>query len=337
MKHLSMLISPDGRWMVDDSAEFFEALGDAHPDYDASQFAVKNLGFIKFQIHEQSLIEIELHPYTVELPALLAAQQQLLLSKVGLFRVKYFDTAWQSEILSSADLAVTRLSQLCAPKFASPAKERFFVEPQDFSKLYDTGDGPLHLLAHKWRMSFGHFDPSLISFAIKHELLSRLIIAGVTLPDGDPIFRFIGDGHANWLDPEYHMHAIGQKMENQPDKEYGGWVSQFYRDVARSGQPRYDFVTAKIQRPPSTYTTRYERLLLPWKTPSDEILVTLSSRGLTDTGTGDASAADLDSAPLKYSAKSAKASDAEMYARTFSTAPDGAPGNTMLRLACLYP
>ena len=73
-----------------------------------------------------------------------------------------------------------------------------------------------------------------------------MIIAGVKLPEAEPIFRFIGDGHANWLDRGYHLHAIGEKMENQPDKEYGGWVSEFYRSVARTGQPRYDFVTASI-------------------------------------------------------------------------------------------
>jgi hypothetical protein len=38
----------------------------------AAQFAVKNLGFIKFQILDSSIVEIELHPRNVGLPALLA-------------------------------------------------------------------------------------------------------------------------------------------------------------------------------------------------------------------------------------------------------------------------
>jgi hypothetical protein len=213
-------------------------------------------------------------------------------------------TSWQSEILPAPDLAVSRLSELCAPKFAPTAKERFLVEPQDYFKLYDNDDGPLHLLAQKWRMSFGHFDPTVISFAIKQQLLSRMIIAGVGRPSAEPIFRFIGDGHANWLDSDYHLHAIGEKMENQPDKEYGSWVSEFYKSVARTGQPRYDFVTASIQRPPGTFVTRYERLLLPWKTPSDEVLVTLSSRGLRDTGVAEASLAGTGTSLLRNSARS---------------------------------
>lgn len=303
MKRLTMLVTPDGQWVMENSGEFFAALDDPDPDYDAVSFAVKNQGFIKFQILDQSVIEVELHPYTVELPALLAVQQQLITSNVALFRIRFFTSSWQSEILSDRDLAISRLSELCAPKFAPSAKERFLVEPQEYSKLYDSDDSPLQLLAQKWRMSFGHFDPSVISFAIKQQLLSRMIIAGVKPPDADPIFRFIGDGHANWLDPDYHLHAIGEKMENQPDKEYGRWVSSFYKNVARSGQPRYDYVTASIQRPPGTLVTRYERLLLPWKTPSDEILVTLSSRGLRE-GVGKAVIADCDSSILKYTARS---------------------------------
>ena len=280
MKRLAMLVTPDGQWVIEDSAEFLTALGDPKPDYDAALFAVKNLGFIKFQVLDNSVIEIELHPQNVELPALLAVQQQLLSTRVKLFRIKYLEMEWKSEILCASEVAVSRLSELCAPKFAPAPRGKFLVEPQDFSNLFDTDESPLRLMAQKWRMSFGHFDPSVISFAIKHGLLSRLMIAGVNPRRPDPIFRFIGDGHANWLDNEYHFHAIGERLENLPDKDYGGWISHFYKNVARTGEPRYDYVTAAIRRRPDTYFTRYERLLLPWKTPSDEVLVTLSSRGI---------------------------------------------------------
>jgi hypothetical protein len=304
VNRLTMLATAEGEWVLEDSAGFRTALGDPEPDYDASSFAVKNLGFVKFQILDNSIIEIELHPQTVELAALLAVQQQLLSSRVKLFRIKYFETCWQSEILCSAELAVARLAELCSPSFAPAVKDKFLVEPQDYSKLFESEQGPLQLLAQKWRMSFGHFDPSVISFAIKQELLSRMIIVGVKPPGTEPLFRFIGDGHTNWLDSNYHLRAIGNKVENQPDKNYGGWVSQFYKSVARTGQPRYDLVTAAIERPPGTYTTRYERLLLPWKTPSDEVLVTLSSRSLRADAAERTSLSEPASSLVRYSARS---------------------------------
>ncbi len=306
MNRLTMLVSAEGTWMFEDSAEFRAALGDPEPDYDGAAFAVNNLGFIRFQILDNSIIEIDLHPRNVEIPALLAVQQQLLKSQIKLFRLKYFDVSWKSEIICSAELAVARLSELCAPRFALSAKERFHVEPQDFSNLFQIEEGPLRLIAQKWRMSFGHFDPSVIPFAIKHQLFTLMVIAGIKAPGGDPVFRFIGDGF-KWLETEYQFYGIGERIKNLPDKEYGGWLSGFYKSVATSGQPRYDIVTATIQTglgKSKPYVTRYERLLLPWKTRSDEIFVSLSSKKLIDVDAAEAECPEWPSLP-RVSAKSA--------------------------------
>ena len=294
MKRLTMLVTPDGRWVIEDSAEFLAALGDLKPDYDGASFAVKNLGFVRFQVLDQSVIEIELHPDNVELPALLAVQQQLLTSTVKLFRIRYLTTSWQSEILSAPDLAVSRLSELCAPRFALASNDKFIAEPRDYRILFDDLETPLGLMAQKWRMSFGSFDPTVISFAIRHQLLSRMMIVGVTPGRSDPVFRFIGDGF-KWLETDYQFYGLGESILNQPDKEYGSWVAEFYKSVASNGQPRYDVVSAAIQaRPskPSLFMTRYERLLLPWRTPSEEVFVTLSSKRLADAAAPEAAAAE---------------------------------------------
>lgn len=284
MNRLAMLVTPDGRWVLEDSAEFLAALGDPNPDYDAASFAVKNLGFVRLQILDQSVIEIELHPSNVELPALLAVQQQILASRIRLFRIRYFDRSWCSEITPSAEGAVARLSELCTPAFAAPASQRFVVEPCDYSSLLTDEASPLRLMAQKWRMSFGQFSPSIISFAIEHQLLSRMMIFGVKPHCTDPTFRFIGDGF-RWLEGDYQFHGIGESVESQPDTDYGGWVAEFYKSVARTGQPRYDRVTAAIRvvpAQPKLFATRYERLLLPWKTSSSEVFVSMLSRRLAD-------------------------------------------------------
>ena len=56
VQRLTMLITPDGEWLSPDTPDFLAALGDPAPDYDSVAFAVKNLGFIKFQIIERSEI-----------------------------------------------------------------------------------------------------------------------------------------------------------------------------------------------------------------------------------------------------------------------------------------
>lgn len=281
MERLTLLVTPDADWLTPDSPEFFEALGDPDPDYDAVGFAVKNLGFIKFQMLPPSLVEIELHPRNVELPALLAVQEKLLSCSPTLFRIKYFENSWQSEISSSLEHTVSRLSELCAPVFVPPVTERFLVEPRDYASIFVDDQNPLRLLAQKWRLSFGHFDPNVLSIAMKHEMLSRLMIIGVRPRRKEPEWRFIGSGQ-RFLPDLYHLQGVGEKVENMPDKEYGGWVAEFYKAVANSGQPRYDLVTAAMQYEDEPgkprRTVHYERLLLPWKTPSDEVLVTSCAR-----------------------------------------------------------
>lgn len=280
MKQITMLVTPDGQWVLPGSAEFYDALGDPEPDYDAPAFAVKNLGFIKIQVIEQSIVEIEMHPRNVEITALLAVQQQVVSSNVNLFRIRYFDTDWHSEISSSAEHTVSRLSELCTPAFNPPQQERFVVETRDFSTVLDDDDHWFRPMAQKWRVSFGQFDPGVISIAVSKQLLSRMMIIGVTR-DQDPVWRFIGEGH-KWLGGQYHHRGLGEKVENMPDKDYGSWVSEFYRSVARAGQPRYDVINGPIRyedelgRPQKVIN--YERMLLPWKTPSNEILVTMCSK-----------------------------------------------------------
>lgn len=280
MNRLTMLVTADGEWVLEDSAAFRAALGDPDPDYDSLSFAVKNLGFIKFQTVDDLIIEIELHPRNVELPALLSVQQQLLSSQVKLFRIKYLDMAWHSEIMCSSERAIARLAELCSPELIPQANEKFIVETRDYRTLFDDQENPFRPMLQKWRMSFAQFDSSVISLAIQHQLLSRMAIVGVRPPHTDPVFRFIGDGF-RWLEHDHQLHVIGQKVEDLPDKDYGMWVSEFYKSVAITGQPRADCVTAQMHPWPrmhQTYTTRYERLLLPWKTPSEEIFVTSWSK-----------------------------------------------------------
>jgi hypothetical protein len=304
VKPLSMLVTADGQWVIEDSPEFLNALGDPDPDYDAVGFAIRNLGFVRFQTLGSSVVEIELHPCNVQLPALLAVQQQIMTSSVKLFRIKYLETAWKSEITSSAEAAVARLSALCAPAFEPVSSHKYLVEPQDYSVLMNNEQSRLRLMAQKWRMSFGQFTPGVISFAIEHRLLSRMMIAGVTPHRMEPVFRFIGDGF-KWLATDYQFYGLGEKIQNLPDKEYGAWVSEFYKSVATTGRPRYDHVSAMIDAGEARgQTYLYERLLLPWRTPSSEILVTLSSQRLPGVTATAVSAPMPQSLPMSTLAKS---------------------------------
>lgn len=308
LKRLTMLISPEGEWLFPDSPEFLALLGDPEPDYDGVGYAVRNLGFVKFEILDQLVIELELHPRNVQQRALRAAQQQVLASTIRLFRFKYWDKGWQSEISSSADSVVARLDELCAPAFLPADSERFRIEPRDVAALF--GNAPhaprgLRLIAQKWRALFGRFDLSILTLASQHQLLPRFAIVGVQ--NSEPVFRFLGDGH-RWVGERDRFNVIGGRVEHLPDKEYGAWVSEFYRSVADSGQPRYDLVTAAMRYDPGgrepanqgpQRVVSYERLLLPWKTPSDEVFVTSCAKLLDSDAAANFEPAEDDSSVIR--------------------------------------
>src|SRR5205807_749706 len=156
--------------------------------------------------------------------------------------------------------------------------DRFVVEPQDLSRVFDDEDNWLRPLAVKWRMCFGQFDSSVISLAVTHRLLSRLIIVGITPGGGEPQWRFIGDGH-KWIASSYQLRGIGEKVRDMPDRDYGQWAIECFESVAVSHKPRYDMVSGLMQcqdedGKPVKFR-RYETLMLPWKTASAEVFITM--------------------------------------------------------------
>lgn len=310
LQQLTMLVTADGKWVLPDSEEFLAALGDPNPDYDAAGFAVRNLGFVKFQVLDRVVTEIELHPRNVDVRALLAVER--LLDEVGtnLFRIKYLTDDWHSEISSSAQHTATRLRELCAPVFEPTPTDRFQIEPHRPAKLFDTQAGretPLGRMAMKWRVAFGHFDSSMMGIAAQNDLLSHLAIVSVGAEDSEPVLRFLGDGQ-RWPGQRYRFDGIGQPVDAMPDHEYGAWLSRFYEAVAKSGEPRFDRVTAQMEYHCEAGTprrlTRYDRLLLPWRASSGEVLVTCCTKLLPADPDANLDAASSDSSSAIKVAKS---------------------------------
>jgi hypothetical protein len=309
VQQLTMLVTADGKWVLPDSDEFLAALGDPEPDYDAVGFAVRNLGFVKYQVIDRLVTEVELHPRNVDLRALLALEQLLGESGTNLFRIKYLEEAWHSEISASAEHTVARLRELCAPVFEAPATERFRAEPLDFTTLFDQahrheGLGPM---AMKWRVSFSKFDSSVIELATRYDLLPHFAVAGFRPNDGTPVFKFLGGAH-RWAGDAYRIEGINRPIDQMPDREYGSWVSGFYKALGEGGQPRRDLVTAQMEyhcdpgKP--RRTVRYERLLLPWRTPSGETLVTSCAKLLSSEPAANLRVAGSDSSASRNVPKS---------------------------------
>ena len=83
----AIMFGVDGAWSRENSPEFLTSLGDPAPDYDASRFAISNLGFVRLAFIE-SLVEITLCPRTVEANAMSAMLKMLAASGAVVVRIR---------------------------------------------------------------------------------------------------------------------------------------------------------------------------------------------------------------------------------------------------------
>jgi hypothetical protein len=274
----ALLVTSDGQRVLPETDAFFAALARLVPGSDPIDFAVRDLGFVKFHLSDRAVATIEFDPRSVDRRALLRAERQIRDCGATAFFVKAVGTVSDATPSLSAAEAVERLRELRAPPDRPASPGRFTVEPQDYANLLRRTDDPFCRLSRKWCASFGAFDTSVMSFVEENGLMPRLAVVDLSARDRTPVFRFIGDAHS-WLTRQCRVNLIGEPVEYLPDREYGAWVSPFYEAVARTGEPRCDFISATLavgtDRP---YDIRYERLMLPWKTASDGSLVTMVSR-----------------------------------------------------------
>jgi hypothetical protein len=299
---VSMLATAEGQWIGADSRELLAYLGDPNPDFDAAAFAVRNLGFVRYDSFPGKFAQITLFPKRVSPLALAAAQERVASGETSIvFRVDYLDhetKTWRQELAMNAREAVGRLNRLCGSFATAPASDIFAFEPQRLESIMADETHHGHPLLRKWRSSFHRFDETVLPFMARHGLAVRGMIIGVDAKRPDPIFRFIGEGFLVYGD-DFFLRAVGERVMNQPDKEYGAWVSPFYTEVATTWTPRFDRCAANISHASRQYM-RYERLILPWSADSGEVFLTLSTRFLDD----DDGAASTDKVDAKKAAKS---------------------------------
>jgi hypothetical protein len=270
------VVAEDGSWHLAEDPLLLARIGFSDPKIDAVGYAVRNMGFLRVFLPASGELAIAVHPRAAAPAAVIAVAERLAGVEDRSVRVLRLEDRWVSQLHEDGTAAARALCELCGVSFAVPANDRWYLTPAKSADLSEDSADPLLLMQRKWRITFGRFSDSVLPFAIRHGLIDRLIIAA-RRRDDDLVFRFIGDGLATLFPDEFRFNAIGNDIADQPDKEYGAWVAQAYRDVAGSGVPRLEHIDAYLPGSARGPWIRYQRLLLPWRTPGG-VLVTMSSR-----------------------------------------------------------
>jgi hypothetical protein len=277
------VVSHAGEWFTEDDARLLDEIGFSDPAIDAIGYAIRNLGFVRVSFNKPGLVAIELHPRNCDPAAIQSVAKRIQTIDLGRFEVRHLvDDGWVADVFPTGTAAVAKIRALCGFEIEAKPRDRWHLTTVTPAALSEPGSDSLRLMHQKWRISFGAFSESVFAFAMRYGLLDRFLLAAARRPGDDLVFRYIGDDFRTFYSDEFRFNAIGKSITQQPDKEYGEWVNTAYKSVTLTGMPRVDYIDAYLPGSSRGPWIRYERLLLPWRMPTGEVLVSVTSRIKSD-------------------------------------------------------
>src|SRR5271168_5329109 len=164
---MHLMVDDQGESWQAGSPEFLKKLGDDYPDYDAVDYAVRNLGYIALRRHANSAW-ITCRPEfvsPVSLVGLLYVLVDLCPRRVALTLLS--DT-WHTEIVASVDDALARIEGLSLKSRGGLTKERL-----DFATIDRSSRLRFHALLGAWRQCGGSIETLPTSVLEQSDALDR--------------------------------------------------------------------------------------------------------------------------------------------------------------------
>jgi hypothetical protein len=267
------LIDDSGETWAAGSADLRQRLGFGRSEFDLVGYAVRTLGFALVRQRGRS-IHLSLHPALVT-PATLGTLFYLLAEAMPeRLLLSYLQRTWQHEVLRSAHEAMLRLEDLV---YATPTwrprstyvVQRHPLTPRKHSALQSLG--PLLAI---WHVTGGLWTDRLRDLLTTLNLLERAVVLHNPTGGDRLVFDYRGASFS-FYPPSWNRLAIGRDLEDQPDRDYGLRTAHSYRGALGDGQPRFEAVDAVIRAPgQDTRRSRYDRLILPWRTSDNERFLT---------------------------------------------------------------
>ena len=228
-------------------------------------FVVRNLGYIAITEMSGS-IRLQLRPKVVSAVAFGAAMYWLAdCNAARIVIARHDDAAWHDEIFGDRDSAIARLIDLVASG-QSQRKKDFLRRKRDLRKLPD--NCPLKALLTRWSEVTGQYSKERMSRILREALSDKYFLV-----EGHPmapqlVIREIGKGYPS-LDPRWLSRAVGARVEDQPDYEYGRWVADAYRDALELNTPVLEDLDVLMDTPRlGRQRLTYRRIILPFELAS---------------------------------------------------------------------
>jgi hypothetical protein len=227
---------------------------------DLVEYTIRNLGFVAVKEMGGSL-RISLRPTVVSPIAFGALLYWLHDRVVDRVLVSFLDQDWSHEMLRSRQDAVTKL--MARVDLGRDAREGDFLQ-QELPLESLPASSPLRGVLDIWSATGGRFDRERLTPLLARALKGRFVMVEASPDRPSLVIKDVGRGLTK--PAEYWLaRSIGNRVEDQPDYDYGKWVAGYYRRVVGTGVPGLSDVDAVINWPQhSRRSFRYRRLVVPF-------------------------------------------------------------------------
>jgi hypothetical protein len=244
-------------------------------DFDLSAYAIRNLGFVWFR-PEPNGARIKLRADLFTKACFERVVRLVLEQQIHRLVIEHEAAGEPIEVLHNTNDIIARLDFLRGTTPGESPRPGYIIERLDLGRLRHGKRRRLEEAFLAWERCRGQlpsdFEPlrRIGAFDGAHLL--------VTLKGQDQSVIRTWPSNIGCYSASESAGLIGRDLSDQPDSSFGEWAARPYYQVAREAAARLDLVEAVIRpcnRP--SLVSRYERLLLPWRTSSGEFWISGTS------------------------------------------------------------
>jgi hypothetical protein len=275
MFKLGVFVSDTGQLVDARPGELRWALDYPLADFNLSDYAIRNLGFVWFK-PETNGARLKLRADLFTKACYERVVRLVLDYRIERLVIEHEIEGEPAEVLHNINDIIARLDFLRSTTPGESPRDSYILATLDLGRLSHVKRRKMAETFTAWVRSHGRlprdFEPlkRVGGFKGGHLLVS--------LQGQDQAIVQDWPSNIQCYSPNDTAGLLGRDLCDQPDNRFGRWSSKPYYEVVSQSAPRLDLVEAVI-RPPNgqPMISRYERLLLPWRTSSGEFWVSGTS------------------------------------------------------------
>jgi hypothetical protein len=253
-----LLIDDLGELWRGDSRRLRAAFDSPYSGGEFIEYAVKNLGFVAINMYGTSC-QVRLRPGFVAEKALSGLRNWLEPIRFERVVISKFEGGWRDELVKATNL-MRRLEEILV-RGQQTRPDDFLASPMasaSFDKLTPIAD-----IIEGWTHLTNAYEAETIIRLLRAVFRDQFVVVKQQPDYGRLVFKEFGDKMYSRYET-WRECAIGAPIEEQPDRAFGRWVAEAYREAMADGLPRLDKVDAILHCPEGgRYRRRYRRLIFP--------------------------------------------------------------------------